>query len=70
MTLFLVHSHVGSAARLSTVDEAAERTLAPRVMELSGSSAFGAVVIVGRTYSARVWEEVPCLLSSSVRIVP
>jgi hypothetical protein len=71
MTLFLVHSHIGSTARFSRVDEAAERMLAPRVMQLSGSSAFGAVVIAGRTYSARVWEgQVPCLLSSSVRIVP
>lgn len=70
-TLFLVHSHVGSAARFSTVDEAAERALAPRVMQLSGSSAFGAVVIAARRYSARVWEgRDQCLQSSSVRIIP
>lgn len=71
MTLFLVHSHVGSAARFSTVDEVTERTLAPRVLQLSGSSAFGAVVIADGTYSARVWEgQDRCLLSSSVRIIP
>jgi len=69
--LFLVHSHLGTRARFSRVDEAAERTVAPRVIELSGASGFGAVVIAGQTYAARMWEEQGrSLLLSSVQIIP
>lgn len=55
-TLFLLHTHVAEDAVFSLVDEAAERRMAPRVMALSGSRYFGAVVAAPGTYCARLWQ--------------